>query len=311
MAEFTAAHLAELLKHAVAITARNPDGHLTTDDFTGHQKMKLFFSRTASLYDFQRDPDLSIYRQDPGAEHVFQRITGLHPDTREPIREGDLSKGIIMNMRLVRLDNNFPVDIGFNVSGVHGTTADARGNTYAFVAPKNKSREPAAELFYEPKSKITRELLARFNDTNPEKLRAGTYIKESSPIAAVDNKCLIADMIRLNAASLGIDRDLLPPEGQEGFFAMDKRVIESCFAAYEEEQKIGFHDMRNFELTLTRVDSPKDWAKPEGVCDNIMRRNPKTDLQHADNSRLVNKYTISGEIEIELNLFGTGAGEGQ
>lgn len=47
-----------------------------------------------------------------------------------------------------------------------------------------------------------------------------------------------------------------------------------------------------------------------GVCDNIARRTNK-DLQHADNTRLNNKYTISGEIEIELNLFGTGAVEGQ
>jgi len=104
--EFTAEHLARLLQHAVAITAKNPDGHLTTDDFTGHQKMRLFFSRTASLYDFDRNPDLTKIRVDPGAEHVFQRITGLHPETREPIREGDLSKGIIMSMRLVRVDRS-------------------------------------------------------------------------------------------------------------------------------------------------------------------------------------------------------------
>jgi hypothetical protein len=39
------------------------------------------------------------------------------------------------------------------------------------------------------------------------------------------------------------------------------------------------------------------------VCDNIARRN-KTDLAHADNTRLNNRYTISGEIEIEMNLFG-------
>lgn len=41
------------------------------------------------------------------------------------------------------------------------------------------------------------------------------------------------------------------------------------------------------------------------MCDNIARRN-KTDLAHADNSRLNNKYTISGEIEFELNLVGKG-----
>ena len=66
------------------------------------------------------------------------------------------------------------MDVGVNVSGVHGMVADGKGNTYAFVAPKNKSREPVNEHFYDPKNKITRELLARFNDVNPDKLRQGS-----------------------------------------------------------------------------------------------------------------------------------------
>ena len=202
------------------------------------------------------------------------------------------------------------------------------GNTYAFVAPKNKSREPVNEHFYDPKNKITRDLLARFNDINPDRLRAGTFTSVANHMAVVDNKCTIAAMIRLNAASLGVDVNELPPDGTENFFAIDRRVVDACMARYEEEKNLGFHDMRNLELSFTRIDSPKDWANPagttplsrvplkvhpsvpQGVCDNIARRT-KTDLQHADNTRLNNKYTISGEIEIELNLFGTGPVETQ
>lgn len=157
-----------------------------------------------------------------------------------------------------------PVDIGVNVSGVHGMVADTRGSTYAFVAPKNKSREPVNEHFYDPKNKITRELLARFNDINPDKLRMGTFTSPSNPLAVVDNKCTIAAMIRLNSVSLGVDLNELPQEGNEGWFAIDRRVVDACMARYDEEKNLGFHDMRNLELSLTRIDSPKKWAEPAG-----------------------------------------------
>jgi hypothetical protein len=134
-AEFTIDHLNALLKQMAAITARNPEGHLTTDDFTGHQKVKLYFSRTCSLYDFERTPSLKKFRVDQGSEFVFQRITGLHPETREPVREGDLTKGVIMNMRLVRVDSTFPVDIGVNATDVHGIVADGKGTLFFFCSP--------------------------------------------------------------------------------------------------------------------------------------------------------------------------------
>lgn len=82
----------------------------------------------------------------------------------------------------------------------------------------------------------------------------------------VDNKCTIAAMIRLNAVSLGVELEQLPPEGTENFFAIDKKVVEACLARYEEEKNLGFHDMRNLELSFTRIDSPKDWANPMGTC---------------------------------------------
>jgi hypothetical protein len=133
--EFTAEHLAKLLQHAMTITAATPDGHLTTDDFTGHQTVKVYFSRTASLYDFSRDPQLSIIRMEPGAEQVFRRIEGLHPETREPIRGGDLTKGVILKMRRGRIDSNIPVDLGFNINGVHGSVADLKGEAPVFLLP--------------------------------------------------------------------------------------------------------------------------------------------------------------------------------
>lgn len=140
-----------------------------------------------------------------------------------------------------------------------------KGATYAFVAPKNEARVPANETFYLPKSTITRDLLAQYNDVNPEKLRLGTLVVPSNPVAAVDNKSVIADMIRRNAVPFGIDANVLPVKGQEGWFPIEKCVVEACFARYEQEQKVGFHDMRNFELTFTRVDSPKNFAEPKGT----------------------------------------------
>jgi hypothetical protein len=184
------------------------------------------------------------------------------------------------------------------------------GATYAFIAHKNSVSEPIDGDFYDPHNKISRDLLARFNDINPSKLREGTWTNDESPLAVVDNKCTIAKMIRINTVSLGVNINDLPPEGTDAFFSIDRRVVDACMARYEEEQNVGFHDMRNFQMTLTRVDSPKNPANPAGICDNIARRN-KTDLAHADDTRLNNKYTISGIIEIQMNLFGTGTVGGQ
>jgi hypothetical protein len=124
MADLINAHFAQLLQHAVALTAKNPDGHLTTDDFTGHQTVDVYWKRTFSLRDLERNPDLGVIRVGPTSTSIFQRITGLHPETREPIREGDLSKGIIMKMRNKRVDSTFPADFGVNVNGVHGRVGD-------------------------------------------------------------------------------------------------------------------------------------------------------------------------------------------
>ena len=56
----------------------------------------------------------------------------------------------------------------------------------------------------------------------PYPIVAGTFTSPSNPLAVVDNKCTIAAMIRLNAVSLGVNLEELPPDGTENFFAIDK-----------------------------------------------------------------------------------------
>ncbi len=108
-------HIAAILAQAgPAITAQNPNAHLTTNDFDDHTARTLYVKLKGSLDQFQRGTVETTWRVDEGQEHVYMRIASLHPETRQPIYEGDLAKGIIMDMRLKNIRSTFPVAIGAN-----------------------------------------------------------------------------------------------------------------------------------------------------------------------------------------------------
>ncbi len=128
-------HIAAILAQAgPAITAQNPNAHLTTNDFDDHTARTLYVKLKGSLDQFQRGTVETTWRVDEGQEHVYMRIASLHPETRQPIYEGDLAKGIIMDMRLKNIRSTFPVAIGANSPGVVGTRITRSGKTFMFIA---------------------------------------------------------------------------------------------------------------------------------------------------------------------------------
>ncbi len=136
-----------------------------------------------------------------------------------------------------------------------------------------------------------------------EKLLSGTATVPGSKVTLVNNQNPLAEMVRINAEALGIPPGSLFDSKAEGWMPVDSSIVDRCLARYEEEVRIGFQDMRNFEIRFSRVDS--FWNDPVGVCDNIARR-AKNGPDHVDNTRLQNIYELEAEIDMRHVLYGQG-----
>jgi hypothetical protein len=170
------------------------------------------------------------------------------------------------------------------------------------VAEAGKAYEPKKCIF-EPASKITRAVLQQYNDTNVANLE-NHLCRNVAGFTLVDNLCPVAEMLRLNSAALGMTFSIGAQE--QGWLKVDTKIVDACLERYESEQKVHWQDMNTFNIQFERVDGA--WDKPEGVIDNIIRRNQNTD--HQIGQRLHNNYKLTAQVEMDLVLYGGGNAAG-
>jgi 2-oxoglutarate dehydrogenase complex dehydrogenase (E1) component-like enzyme len=92
-------------------------------------------------------------------------------------------------------------------------------------------------------------------------------------------------------------------EGEAGFLKVATPIVDACLARYDEDQQVNFVDMKKFRIDFERVDSPTDWARPEGVIDNL-RNAGKGQNGHASSARLTNTYRLIAKVNAKLVLYG-------
>lgn len=297
MATYAVANDMDMVNYAPTEGSVNPDTHLTTDDFDAHTEIKLFVTLEGSLEEFARGEVKPIWSADQGAEHIYQRIAGFEGDA--PRFEGDTSKGLLLDMHLMSFQSNFPVHIGATITGVTGKTATADGKRFAFVVPKNSSSYTPDRIF-EARNKTTREMIATYNDTSPELMESHCYKNAATGKTMLHNNSPLAKMMRANAAALGnMTFGLLP--GEDGMLGVDTAIVDTCIAAYRDQQKVEFTDMKKFQIVFSRI-GESEWNSERGVCDNLLKGNTR-DLQVAK-QRMTNRYQLCAQINAKLVLYG-------
>lgn len=271
---------------------------LTTADFDRHTKRTFFVTLEASLNDLQRGTKAAEWHAEEGKEHIFQRISGMV--NGKPLYDGDVTKGVMLGMNLWNVSSTFPVDIGVNLTGVLGGFYEKGGKSYAFIAEAGKTVNYGGKCIHQPASPITREMLAKYDDTSVEKLK-DTYARVGSGMTTmVDNNSPLGEMLRINAGAFNMT--IAPPRGAQCHLVVPNDVVDACIARYEMDQKVDFMNMKNFKGTFERVGAAT-WDDPAGLIDNIRSTQRGAD-GHVGNKRLENVYKITAMVEVALNLMG-------
>jgi len=299
---FTPEQVAMLLAQAVNVESGNPDAHLKTNDFDGHTNRRYFVTLRGSLRDLQRGDAEATWHADTGCEHIYQRIAGVHEETKETVFDGDVTKGVIMDMKLETLSSNFPVDIGAIITGVHGKTFTRNGKNYAFIAEAGKVYEPTYSIF-DPVSPVTRAALDQYNDTAMADLDRNITPLLTDGHKLVNNQCPIATMLRMNAHPQALNITHFDhQEGQPGWLRIKAPLVDRCVATYKAQCNIPWIDFSKFRVDFERVGA-ETWDEPIGVIDNIRRR-AKEEGTHVSDARLENIYTLKALLTVDSVLYG-------
>ena len=294
-----------LLARAVTVDAEVQEGqHLRTVDFDKPTSRMYMMTLKGSLRDLQRGTASCTWSAARGCEHIYQRIAGVDSVTKQPIFEGDPTKGVITDMKLRTLSSNFPVDIGGVISGVHGKVFLDNGKNYAFIAEAGKTYEPTYSIF-DPVAPISRAALKEYNEAGMADLdNASASLNNGWTL--VDNLCPIAEMVRINAVELKVKKFDYPPD-VDGWLRLPTHVVDACVTAYKASKKVEFVDFNKFNCVFERIDAAT-WDEPIGVIDNMMRK-AKGDGGAVDETRLDKVCTLKALVDMDLVLYGPSPGQ--
>ncbi len=274
--------------------------HLTVDDFDKVTERTYFVKIKGSLRQFARGQVKPIWAAHDGQTHIFQRIAGV--DGRKVLYEGDTAKGIILGAHIEAVKNTTPTDIGVNATQIHGGVYTDTGANYAYIIPaKTMQWVKVDKCIFKPKSIISRSALEAYNDTSPEKLETHVFRHAGKAFSLVANRSPLAQMLRLNKEKLKLKFQLGPDD--EGYLKVPNIIVDACMKRYEANQRVNFINFNGFQFEFERVDSPTDWARPEGIVDNI-KGHAKAGTTHIATRRLENEYEVVLAVNMRLVLYG-------
>ncbi len=297
----TQEQLLQLVASAFTVDAELQEGqHLRVEDFDKPTGREYWVSIKGSLRDLQGGRATCTWSARRNCEHIYQRIAGVDPESKQPEFEGDTTKGVIMDMKVRTISSTFPVDIGAVITGVHGKSFMDNGKNYAFIAEANRSYDQEFSIF-DPVAPITRSDLKNYNEAGVAELDTQIAGPLSDGTTLVHNFSPIAKMLRINATVLNVPGFALA-EGVEGWLQVPTQIVDACVSTYKANKTVEFVDFNKFNVAFERVDAAT-WDEPIGVIDNLIRK-AKTEGGAVDDSRLDKICYLKAKVYMDFVLYG-------
>lgn len=126
------------------------DLQLNDDLFDKSKTRRLFANLTFTLEDVANNPNLATWKLDQDSWKNLQvRPEGAGPS--EP-RRGDLSKAVILSMKVMRAQSELPFAAGVLISGVSGNAYSKKTRAPYFMAAKENFRSTDGVLIHQIKN---------------------------------------------------------------------------------------------------------------------------------------------------------------
>jgi hypothetical protein len=172
-----------------------------------------------------------------------------------------LQTAVISSVKLLECKNEFPVDLGVNVSCIPAEETIKTGHKYTFTSMA-QTYNPTVQTLFTADEKtgdgcVWRQQYPEYNATNLETHGVLTVNGQNYTFVSKDHP--VIDLLRQNSEMLNTDIDSFPLiDGQ--YFKITKQVFATCCSALRTKvlKNVGTQDLNNFTVQISRLGN-KDW----------------------------------------------------
>jgi hypothetical protein len=219
-----------------------------------------------------------------------------------------LQSAVIHRVRVLETKNDFPVNLGVNISCIPSMEATKNGQRFALTC-LSACHNPQPIIVYEAEASNSEgiEWRSRYPQYNASNLDTqGTLQVTGQPYVFVSQTHPVIELLKQNAELLNADITTQPLIDGE-WYKLTKQVMSTCCNTLRNRvlSKVSTRDLNNFTVQIHRIHK-NDWSNIN-TNDEIMSAIPHDIIMRADPAELTaaiqgicrRDYTFSARIEVE------------
>lgn len=219
-----------------------------------------------------------------------------------------LQSAVIHRVRVLETKNEFPVNLGVNISCIPSMEATKTGQRFALTCLSQcHNNHPITVFEAEASNPEGIEWRSRYPQYNAGNLESqGTLQVTGQPYLFVSQTHPVIELLKQNAELLNADISSQPLIDGE-WYKLTKQVMSTCCNTLKTKvlSKVSTRDLNNFNVQIHRIHK-NDWSNIS-TNDEIMSALPHDVITRSDPQELTNAiqgiikrdYTFSARIEVE------------
>jgi len=219
---------------------------------------------------------------------VWQSKTRYAPDcTPSAHRQGDVSRVMLLGVKVKKVHSTFPCELGVSLTGVKGNVYTSTGDRFAYTVAPNEARYDADEVIMATDTAASSEFMRMYPTTTQANLRTnGIMTVPGEDFVYVSKDHPLVPLVQANAEQLQVDLQSAPlMDGR--FYKMATPLVERCLDEIDTNvlSKLPVVNLNNFGVKIQRLHGLPWNAKTE-VCDGILDRSTQKMMMNDINRRL-------------------------
>ena len=186
-------------------------------------------------------------------------------------RQGDISRVMLLGVKVKKVHSTFPCQLGVTMTGVKGNFYTCDGDRFAYMVAPNETRYDANDVIMATDTAASTEFMRLYPETTRANLRTKGIIKVDAKdefrYVAQDHP--IVEVMAANQEELQVNlADARLVDGR--FLKVATPVVERCLTEIEDNvlAKLPVVDFGNFGVKIQRLYG-QEWTDKAEVCDGI------------------------------------------
>lgn len=231
---------------------------------------KFLVSHSNTLNRLQTHPEEAMCKM--MVNNIWQSKTRYKPEcTPSSHRQGDLSRVMLLGVKVKKVHSTFPCELGVTLTGVRGNYYTSTGDRFAYTCAPNETRYDADEVIMATDTSTSSEFMRMYPNTTQANLRTkGIMTVPGEDFVYVSKDHPLVPLVQANAEQLQVDLESAPlMDGR--FYKMATPLVERCLDEIDTNvlSKLPVQNLNNFGVKIQRMHG-LPWNATAEVCDGIL-----------------------------------------